>query len=50
MSILKGKLVIKFFKSYPRLKEVRYRDNHFWAHGYFVSIIGLDEELIWEYV
>ncbi len=40
MGVLKGKLVIKVFKSYPKLKEKPYWDNHFWARGYFVSTVG----------
>lgn len=50
MGFLKGKLAIKLFKSYPRLKQKRYWGNHFWARGYFVNTIGLDEELIRRYV
>jgi putative transposase len=50
MGILKGKLAIKLFKSYPELKKKPYWGNHFWAKGYFVATIGLDEELIKRYV
>lgn len=50
MGILKGKLAIKLFKSYPDLKKKPYWGNHFWARGYFVSTIGLDEEMIRKYV
>ena len=50
MGILKGKLAIKIFKSYPSLKEKLYWGNHFWARGYFVSTVGLDEEMIKKYV
>ena len=50
MGILKGKLAIKLFKSYPTLKEKPYWGNHFWARGYFVSTIGLDEDVIKRYV
>ena len=48
--ILKGKLAIKLFKSYPLLKERPYWGNHFWARGYFVSTEGIDEEVIKRYV
>lgn len=48
--ILKGKLAIKLFKSYPLLKERPYWGNHFWARGYFVSTVGIDEEVIKRYV
>ena len=50
MGVLKGKLAIKLFKSYPKMKKKPYWGNHFWARGYFVSTVGIDEELIKRYV
>ena len=50
MGVLKGKLAIKIFKSYPVLKKKPYWGNHFWARGYLVSTIGLDEDKIIRYV
>jgi len=50
MGILKGKLAIKLFKSYPKMKEKPYWGNHFWARGYFVSTVGIDEDVIKRYV
>ena len=50
MGVLKGKLAIKLFKSYPEMKEKPYWGNHFWARGYFVSTVGIDEEVIKRYV
>jgi len=50
MGILKGKTAMKLFKSYPQLKKKPYWGNHFWAPGYFVNTIGMDEELIKRYV
>ena len=51
MGILKGKLAIKLFKSYPtKLKQKPYWGNRFWARGYFVSTVGIDEEVIKRYV
>ncbi len=50
MGVLKGKIAIKLFKSYPKLKQKPYWGNHFWARGYFVSTVGLDEEMIRKYV
>lgn len=50
MGILKGKTAIKIFKSYPQLKKQPYRGNHFWARGYCVDTIGLDEDKIKKYV
>jgi putative transposase len=50
MGILKGKLAIKLFKSYPKMKQKPYWGNHFWARGYFVSTVGIDEDMIRRYV
>jgi len=50
MGILKRKTAIKIFKSYPQLKKKPYGGNHFWARGYCVDTIGLDEEKIKKYV
>ena len=50
MGFLKGKLAIKLFKSYPGLRKEPYWGNHFWARGYFVNTVGLDEEVVRRYV
>ena len=50
MGLLKGKLAIKLFKSYPKMRQKPYWRNHFWARGYFVSTVGVDEEMIRRYV
>ena len=50
MGTLKGKIAIKLFKSYPQLKRKPYWGNRFWARGYFVNTVGLDEEMIKRYV
>ena len=50
MGTLKGKLAIKVFKTYPSLKRKPYWGNHFWSKGYFISTVGLDEEMIRRYV
>lgn len=50
MGTIKGKIAIKLFKSYPVLKKKPYWGNHFWAKGYFVNTVGLDEEMIRRYV
>lgn len=47
---LKGKLAIKVFKTYPKLKQKPYWGNHFWSRGYFVTTVGVDEEIIRRYV
>ena len=50
MGFLKGKLAIKIFRSYPKLKQRPYWGNHFWSRGYFISTIGLDEDKIRRYI
>ena len=50
MGILKGKTAIKLFKSFPVLKKKPYWGNHFWARGYCVTTVGIDEEKIRKYV
>ena len=50
MGVLKGKLAIKLFKTYPSLKKKPYWGNHFWSRGYFVSTVGLDSDMIKRYV
>ena len=50
LGTLKGKLAIKLFKSYPKLKQKPYWGNHFWSRGYFVATVGIDEDMIRRYV
>jgi len=50
MGMLKGKIAIILFKSYPALKRKPYWGNYFWSRGYCVSTIGLDENKIRKYV
>jgi REP-associated tyrosine transposase len=49
VGFLKGKSAIKMFDKHMALKK-RYWGRHFWAKGYCVSTVGLDEEKIKEYV
>ena len=49
MGYLKGKLALRLFNQYEYLVK-RYWGRHFWARGYCVSTIGLDEEKIRKYV
>ena len=46
MGMLKGKLAIKLFKSYPKLKKKPYWGNHFWARVYLASTVGIDDDKI----
>ncbi|MBU4510066.1 transposase [bacterium] len=50
MIMLKGKIVIRLFKSYLILKRKLYQGNHFWSWGYCVSTTGLDENKIRKYI
>ena len=50
MGIIKGKSAIHLFKTNRGLKEKPYWGNHFWARGYFVNTVGVDEELIRRYI
>ena len=49
VGFLKGKSAIKIFDRHIELKK-RYWGRHFWAQGYCVSTVGLDEEKIKQYV
>lgn len=49
VGFLKGKSAIKIFDRNLKLKN-RYWGRHFWAKGYCVSTVGLDEEKIRKYV
>jgi putative transposase len=49
IGFLKGKCAIKIFGKHLELKK-QYWGRHFWAKGYCVSTVGLDEEKIRKYV
>ena len=49
VGFLKGKSAIKIFDKHLELKK-RYWGRHFWAKGYCVSTVGLDENRIRQYV
>ncbi len=49
LGFIKGKSAIKIFDRHLELKK-RYWGRHFWAKGYCVSTVGLDEEKIRKYV
>ena len=50
VGVVKGKTAVQIFSKKRHLKEKPYWGNHFWARGYFVSTVGLDEEMIRRYV
>lgn len=49
VGFLKGKSAIAIFDRYGGLKR-RYWGRHFWARGYCVGTVGLNEEQIRKYV
>ena len=50
VGILKGRTAIRVFNKFKELKQRPYWGNHFWARGYCVDTVGLDEEKIRAYV
>lgn len=49
MKILKGKSAEYLAKEFPELKK-RYWGLHIWARGYCVSTVGINEEIIRQYI
>ena len=47
---VKGRTAIRVFNKFRNLKQKPYWGNHFWARGYCVDTVGLDEEKIRKYV
>ena len=47
---VKGRTAIRVFNKFRELKRKRYWGNHFWARGYCVDTVGLDEQNIRAYV
>ena len=50
MGVMKGKSAIRVFSKFSELKQRLYWGNHFWAEGYCVDTVGLDSEMIQQYV
>ena len=46
---LKGKSTMIIFERYSHLRR-NFRGHHFWARGYYVSTVGLDEAKIRNYI
>ena len=49
VGFLKGKSAIRIFRDYLQVKR-NFIGRHFWARGYCVSTVGLDEQMIREYI
>ena len=47
---IKGRTAIRIFNKFRNIKEKPYWGNHFWAQGYCVDTVGLDEEMIRKYI
>ena len=50
MGYLKGKSSLILFDRHPEWRGVTGRDRTFWARGYFVSTVGINEAVIRKYV
>jgi putative transposase len=50
MGYLKGKSSLVLFDHHPEWRDVTGRDRTFWARGYFVSTVGINETVIRKYV
>ena len=46
---LKGKSAMIMFEKYSRLKR-NFKGHSFWARGYYVNTVGLDEAKIRKYI
>lgn len=46
---LKGKSAISIAKNF-RGRQRNFSGENFWARGYFVSTVGLDENMVLEYI
>ena len=49
MKILKGKSAERLRREFPELRK-QYWGMHIWARGYFVSTVGIDRNIIKNYV
>jgi len=50
MGTIKGKTALQVFKQFPYLRDKPYWGNHFWAKGYCVDTVGVNAEMIRQYV
>jgi len=48
MGYLKGKSALMIFDRHPQMK--RGNGRHFWARGYYVSTVGINKDVIREYI
>jgi putative transposase len=50
VGMVKGRTAIRVLNKFKQLKKRPYWGNHFWARGYCVDTVGLDAEMIRQYV
>jgi len=48
MGYLKGKSALQIFDLHPEFRQRG--DRHFWASGYFVDTVGINEDALKEYI
>lgn len=46
---LKGKSAIEIFEKFSKVRR-NFRGHHFWARGYYVNTVGLDEAKVRNYI
>ena len=49
MGFLKGKSSLRIFEKHANLRY-KYGNRHFWAEGYYVSTVGLNEATVKKYI
>ena len=49
MGYLKGKSVLMMFDKHANLKY-KFGNRHFWAEGYYVSTVGINEATVAKYI
>ena len=49
VGFIKGKSAIAIARRFKG-KQRNFNGEHFWARGYYVSTVGLDEEMVREYI
>ena len=49
VGFLNGKSAIRIFREYHQVSR-NFTGRHFWARGYWLSTVGLDEQMIREYI
>ena len=50
MGMLKGKSAMMLFDRHPEWRKRTGRDKTFWARGYYVSTVGINESVIQRYI